>query len=582
MKRQCRNMIVTLLAIITLGLSGIGTIEATSLSLVKDFPVSSGNYFYQLQSETPNRMNVLDIDLTDPYTDVALSYPKRFSQLQTTTNQALNFSSEKQTAVGAINGSFYHIANKEPIGLISEYNRLIHMGYFTHDLNNYVNQPIAFGVNRSGKAMIDTYTIALTYELNGQKYAITSMNKERNPNQLILYTDDYKYDTTHTNNYGIEIVVETNQSVDLVYGDTYAGVVTQIREYGDSTPLAIPKNGFVLSGNGDAFHQLKDIAIGEMIKVSAMIDDKWQQAKFMLASGPQLVKNNQVAITMNTNSQKAKEVAPRSAVGIDASGDHVYFITVDGRQSGYSKGMTLMDFARYLVELGVDRAINLDGGGSTTMSIRKYGDDVIRLFNRPSDGRERGVSSVLLALTSEPSHHNVYFKDIKPGDSHYESVRWISGQGIKGYEDANFRPNTSLSRMHASIMFTKTLDLSMTQITSDMDIFTDVASTHVYANYIATMKAHHIFGGSNGFFYPSESLTREQMASTIVRAFNLSSSGEHVNVRLSNVSDSHKQNVQILADLGITSQLNDFRPKEPVTRAQFATFLYNTTVYLNS
>jgi hypothetical protein len=41
-------MIVTLLAIITLGLSGIGTIEATSLSLVKDFPVSSGNYFYQL------------------------------------------------------------------------------------------------------------------------------------------------------------------------------------------------------------------------------------------------------------------------------------------------------------------------------------------------------------------------------------------------------------------------------------------------------------------------------------------------------------------------------------------------------
>jgi len=301
----------------------------------------------------------------------------------------------------------------------------------------------------------------------------------------------------------------------------------------------------------------------------------------MLASGPQLVRDNKVNITMDTSSSRAREVAPRSAIAIDETGEEVFFVTVDGRTSGHSKGMNLKDFAEYLVELGAARAINLDGGGSTTMAVRKPGDSLISLYNRPSDGRERGVSSVLLALTSEPVHQHVYFKDLKPGDVHYDSVRWISDRGIKGYETGEFKPNAPLSRMHASIMFTKALDLSMTQVTGNLDIFSDVQSTHVYATYIATMKANHIFGGSNGFFFPSSNLSREQMASTLVRAFNLTSDGEHVDMNLSNVSETHKENVQILADLGITSQLADFRPKEPVTRAQFSTFLYNTQVHMN-
>jgi hypothetical protein len=70
----------------------------------------------------------------------------------------------------------------------------------------------------------------------------------------------------------------------------------------------------------------------------------------------------------------------------------VLLITVDGRRPGHSVGMTTRGFARLFVSLGADRALNLDGGGSTTMYVRG------RVVNRPSDGTERPVSSALLVL----------------------------------------------------------------------------------------------------------------------------------------------------------------------------------------
>jgi hypothetical protein len=70
----------------------------------------------------------------------------------------------------------------------------------------------------------------------------------------------------------------------------------------------------------------------------------------------------------------------------------VLFVTVDGRQPGYSVGMTPEEFAGVFIDLGAKRALNLDGGGSTTMVVD--GD----VKGRPSDGSERPVSSALLLL----------------------------------------------------------------------------------------------------------------------------------------------------------------------------------------
>lgn len=58
---------------------------------------------------------------------------------------------------------------------------------------------------------------------------------------------------------------------------------------------------------------------------------------------------------------------PRTAVGVDRAGEILWIVAVDGKQPGYSEGMTLPELALFLAPLGLEAALNLDGGGSTTM-----------------------------------------------------------------------------------------------------------------------------------------------------------------------------------------------------------------------
>lgn len=82
---------------------------------------------------------------------------------------------------------------------------------------------------------------------------------------------------------------------------------------------------------------------------------------------------------------------PRTGIGITRNG-HILLVVVDGRQPNWSVGMTLVEFAREMRRQGAVEAMNLDGGGSSTMVLRG------RILNRPSDGKERAVSSAVLVL----------------------------------------------------------------------------------------------------------------------------------------------------------------------------------------
>ena len=62
-------------------------------------------------------------------------------------------------------------------------------------------------------------------------------------------------------------------------------------------------------------------------------------------------------------------LAPRTAVGLDKIGQKLWLVVVDGRQTGYSEGVTLYELAQIMQSLGAVTALNLDGGGSSTMVI---------------------------------------------------------------------------------------------------------------------------------------------------------------------------------------------------------------------
>lgn len=82
---------------------------------------------------------------------------------------------------------------------------------------------------------------------------------------------------------------------------------------------------------------------------------------------------------------------PRTALGISRDGAHLYLVVVDGRRE-HVPGVTLPELAEFMDELGACTAVNLDGGGSSTMWV---GD---RVVNQPSDLIERPVVNHLAVV----------------------------------------------------------------------------------------------------------------------------------------------------------------------------------------
>jgi len=83
---------------------------------------------------------------------------------------------------------------------------------------------------------------------------------------------------------------------------------------------------------------------------------------------------------------------PRTGVGVTANG-RILLVVVDGRQPKWSVGPTVTEFARIMKDLGAVTALNLDGGGSSTMVVDG------KVVNRPSDRRERAISNAIVILT---------------------------------------------------------------------------------------------------------------------------------------------------------------------------------------
>ncbi len=116
----------------------------------------------------------------------------------------------------------------------------------------------------------------------------------------------------------------------------------------------------------------------------------WPGVVEALGGNPVLVRDGEIAWRNVRGDHSIFRRHPRTGVGLRADGK-VLFVTVDGRQRR-SKGMTLLAFAQLMRSLGARWALNLDGGGSTTMVVRG------NVVNRPSDGRERAVGSALMLV----------------------------------------------------------------------------------------------------------------------------------------------------------------------------------------
>lgn len=569
LEKQRKNIITFLIAFVMLIGSIILSVPTYADAATKVNQKYNPSYGVQYKNINYNNrdVNVMEMDVADAFTEVQLGKAEPLDNLMTVRKRANTYSKSGNKIVGAVNANFYQVAERRPVHLISEDNRLVYAGYINKDPNTYVNEPIAFGMDSQGKGLIDHYNLKLTYTYNGKTHKISHTNRKRNTNNTILYTSDFYKKTTNTNKYGTEVVLKGPKNPELTLGSTVKLEVDSIRKEGDTNPIKISDDYFVLSGHGKASTRLKKMKVGDTVEINVGMDKKWQKSEFMLAGGPQLVKNGKVNVSMNLDSWVAKTKTARTAVGVDKSRNKVFFVTVD------SPGMDMKQLAKLMKDMGAHTALNLDGGGSTTMVVLPKGGGSLKVANTPSDGFERAISGILMAADTEPKR---IFSDVSYRNDHFEGINWLKEKGIQGYPNNTYGIYEQLTRQHAAIIFTNTLGLEKTDAEVAAELFNDIDVSKTYAEFIGAVGQAGIYKGHDGDFLPYDTMTREQMATTIVNAFGLEEASEHVDINMKDVDSSHQKNVQILADYGITVALDDFRPREPVTRAQFATFLYET------
>ncbi|MEJ7810539.1 MAG: phosphodiester glycosidase family protein [Gemmatimonadaceae bacterium] len=166
-----------------------------------------------------------------------------------------------------------------------------------------------------------------------------------------------------------------------------------------SSSIPTPPGGFVVALGADTVqreHWLNLLADSSVHDVRLHLEPFHPQEA--VGGRPVILRDGQVPADMfrpaDTTFGPVRH--PRTAAGIAAGGRRLLLVVVDGRQPGYSAGMTLPELASLMRELGASDAVNLDGGGSSSLALRAVPGGLFRPANRPSDAAgERPVANAL-------------------------------------------------------------------------------------------------------------------------------------------------------------------------------------------
>jgi hypothetical protein len=211
------------------------------------------------------------------------------------------------------------------------------------------------------------------------------LNQERTNNGAVLYTQRIGASTRATG--GVELILEQagDDWLPVRPGSVCDARVRTVRDGGDT---ALGPDIMVLSISPQLLSRLPKLEPGLTLKISTATSPDLRGVKTAIGGGPALVRG---AKALKINGAEVRH--PRTAVGWNKT--HLFLVEVDGRQPTLSVGMTYSELADYLVKLGCDEGMNLDGGGSSTFWV--YG----QVMNSPSEGRPRGMANALVLIQKD-------------------------------------------------------------------------------------------------------------------------------------------------------------------------------------
>ncbi|MHB1392125.1 MAG: phosphodiester glycosidase family protein [Clostridia bacterium] len=351
--------------------------------------IGPGTYYRNMNYITPNgnfMVNMVEcrfdaeylkIETSDGWGDSIVNKPVTYQALQNT--------DKDRRVIGAVNGDFFDMTTIKGL----TYGTSIVKG----EIKTAVKTSTVLGITDSGDCFIDTLNMEGAVAYKDVQVPIHAVNRLRWVDQAMLYTPSFGKTTLNTTT-GTDIVIR-GVELPLKANKVFSGIIEKIVP--DTRITDIPEDGVVISLQGKALEQLAGAAVGEEINFYVNLDK--QNLDFAVAGSPRLLENGLLSADLESR-KDARERNPRTAVGI--KDNKLYMVTVDGRQPGYSDGMNLYEMAEFLLGQGVKDAINLDGGGSTTMAVRRQGDAAVKLVNSPSDGRERYVGNSIQLVSEAP------------------------------------------------------------------------------------------------------------------------------------------------------------------------------------
>jgi hypothetical protein len=353
---------------------------ADSLRARQIRPGVTHRYIYAASG--PWAIHVLDVDLRRCYSPVAVKgFPGAIGRERTST--MLRNLDRARDVVGGVNGDFFLFT---PPGVPT--NAMISGSRVVTGPNV---QPM-FAIDDRGAPIIARLNARGTASVGGQSFALTAWNRTA-IGGLALFDGSWG-NVTDTMTSAVEVVITGRDPRIVSAVDTLTGGV------------AIPTDGAVLIAGRNAPDSVRSAlrALKPGQTISAEIALAPLHPREAVGGRPGLVRDSVILGDVDSvgGAGFATTRHPRTAVGIARNGTRLLLVVVDGRQQGYSMGMTLRELANLMLGLGAREAINLDGGGSTAFVVADPDSaGALQVANKPSDpAGERPVANALAIVSS--------------------------------------------------------------------------------------------------------------------------------------------------------------------------------------
>jgi len=365
---------------------------------------------------------VATVDLTNKYISIdTLTNTESIGKTASVKKMA-----EQRNAVAAINTSFFTSTGSGggfPVGAIVQSSDIL---CAFSGFNRYGDVMASISLTKLNEVIMDYWKVQMN--LSSQSGATVAVEQYNVGNK-----NYYDKINVFDRKWGKTAIGASEAMPDIFQMVVENGVVKQFL---DAQPAAeIPADGFVVVTRAEGAKLLRqNFSVGDSVKLNIATTPDWNNLKMAFSGSSMLVKDGVVPETFSFTASDVVVKSPKTAVGVSKDGKKLYLVTVDGRQTA-SIGMSQKEMAQFMKSIDAYNAINMDGGGSTTMVARPMGSKNVAILNKPSDGSPRNVSVGIGVFTSAPKASLAGL--IVETTDRYMFTNTTRAFTVKGYDEYN-------------------------------------------------------------------------------------------------------------------------------------------------